>query len=197
MRLILLCFFVSGLATAQQPDTLCLSPVELELYTALMQYRAQHRLPPVSLSHWLTKTARLHARDVVEERVIKGRCNAHSWSPAGPWTPCCYTDNHKAARCMWDKPREISHGVYAGTGFEIAFTYGTDLAATEIADASLALKGWQQSPGHNSVILNLGSWKQSGWKAIGIGIYRGYACVWFSTEADPLGVDNCPTPYPD
>lgn len=46
-----------------------------------------------------------------------------------------------------------------------------------------ALNGWKGSSGHNAVVINQGVWKES-WKAIGIGLYKGFAVVWFGHERD-------------
>jgi uncharacterized protein YkwD len=46
------------------------------------------------------------------------------------------------------------------------------------------LESWKGSPGHNAVILNEGIWSDSNWKAIGVGIYKGYAVIWFGEEPD-------------
>jgi exopolysaccharide biosynthesis protein len=66
--------------------------------------------------------------------------------------------------------------------------YGTrpDLVMT----ATTALKSWKGSASHNAVIINSGMWKKSDWKAIGIGMYNGYACVWFGEEPDTTLVKN-------
>ena len=51
----------------------------------------------------------------------------------------------------------------------------------------LALHLWKHSSGHNNVIANLKSWKGVEWNAIGIGIHKGFACVWFGEEYDVEG----------
>lgn len=62
--------------------------------------------------------------------AIGGECNLHSWSNNGYglWNGCCYTSNHAAASCMWDKPREISGGIFTGNGYENSAS-GTTTAA--------------------------------------------------------------------
>jgi len=39
---------------------------------------------------------------------------------------------------------------------------------------------------YQEVILNHGRWKKYQWNAIGVGIYKGYAALWFGVEHDPL-----------
>ena len=34
------------------------------------------------------------------------------------------------------------------------------------------------------VMVNKGIWKNSNWEAIGVGIYKNYAVVWFGEEED-------------
>ena len=79
---------------------------------------------------------------------------------------------------MWDKPREITGGVYRGNGYEIAH-HGSGVTP------ETALRGWQSSSGHNSVIVNNGKWADVHWKAIGAAVSEHYAVVWFGKEADP------------
>ena len=105
----------------------------------------------------------------------------HSWSDNGSWTACCYTSDHAKAKCMWDKPKELSS--YKGNGFEIAF--GT---SGYTVNAAGALEAWKQSSGHNAVIINDGVWKTMKWQAVGIGIYKAYAVIWFGTQKDEAGV---------
>ena len=84
---------------------------------------------------------------------------------------------------MWNKPREISG--YEGNGYEIAYYSSAG------ANAEEGLEGWKKSPGHNPVIVNLGTWKDTEWKAIGIGIFGEYGVVWFGEIDDPVAVRNC------
>ncbi len=84
---------------------------------------------------------------------------------------------------MWNKPREIAG--YEGDGYEIAF-YSSDGA-----EAEESLDGWKNSPGHNPVIVNMGTWEKLEWKSIGIGIYGNYSVVWFGAEPDASAVEVC------
>lgn len=87
----------------------------------------------------------------------------------GKWEPCCYTDDHKKATCMWDKPKEIAG--YGKNGYEISYYSGAG------ANAAEGIAGWKTSTGHNQVTINDGIWKKITWNAIGVGIYKG---VWSS-----------------
>lgn len=147
---------------------------EAELLELINAYRADNGLPAIPTSASMTIVAQTHAEDLFVNNPVTAECNLHSWSNAGSWTPCCYTDDHAQAQCMWDKPRELS--TYPGNGYEIA--------ASGTPDAASALAAWQGSPPHNAVILSQDIWVDHPWNAIGAGINNGYAVVWFGEEAE-------------
>ena len=155
------------------------SAKDWELYALINQYRIQHGLPKIPLSKSLTYVARTHVRDLAAHPPC-GRCNAHSWSHNGLWTPCCYTPDHAEAECMWYKPKELTK--YAGYGFECA-CIGTN-------NPKEALRGWKNSLLHNEVIINKGVWASHTWKSMGVGIYGEYTVIWFGEEVDPDGYWN-------
>lgn len=158
-----------------------LTAEEQKLFELIMQYRKDTGLPPIPLSPSLTFVAKTHAKDLANNRPDQGRCNAHSWSDQGNWAPVCYTSDHKQAERMWNKPAELTN--YKGKGYEIVtMVYGRPTPV--FMNATMALKSWKGSSSHNAVIINSGMWKSSTWQAIGIGIYKGYACVWFGEEKD-------------
>jgi len=165
-------------------DTLHLSAAEVELARLINDYRSSRHLPGIRLSASLSLVARVHVYDLDVNYKPGSRCNLHSWSSDGNWSSCCYTSDHSRASCMWEKPRELSN--YKGDGYEIAFysSYEYDSPAGLAADA---LKGWKTSRGHNDLIVNLGKWSTAEWKAMGVGIYRGFVVVWFGEETDPAG----------
>lgn len=183
-------FFVAGKGFTQQVKTVnqfpetCLTSTETELYKLINEYRAQKGLPKVKLSTSLCFVARTHAEDQTANFKDGNRCNMHSWSNKGKWSSCCYTPDHKKAKCMWDKPRELTN--YPGDGYEISFfsTYKYDTPEVFAKDI---LNGWKKSPGHNDVIMNKSIWKDVEWNAIGIGVYGEYANVWFGKEEDSAG----------
>lgn len=155
---------------------ICLSPEEKELYTLINAYRKSKKLKAVPLSASLTQVAKAHAVDLMKHYKKSDKCNPHSWSDKGSWTSCCYTNDHKQAECMWNKPMEIAG--YNSPGYEIVYWHSA------AAKAEGALKGWQQSKSHNPVIINDGMWAQVEWQAIGVAIYEQYAVVWFGEMAD-------------
>lgn len=164
---------------------ICLSQEEKKLYDLIMEYRKSKKLPPIPLSARLTMVAQTHARDLMDNYKfdVNNRCNPHSWSRKGKWSACCYTNDHKQAKCMWDKPREISG--YTSNGYEIAYYSSKGASAEE------GLAGWKLSPGHNPLIINDGMWSKVEWKGIGIGIYGEYGIVWFGESADDSAITMC------
>lgn len=182
--IVLLQFIVPKIFSQNKTYSVCISKEEMKLYELIMQYRKEKGLADIPLSKALTFVARIHVKDIAENPAAEG-CNMHSWSNKGTWTPCCYTSDHKQAQCMWGKPGELTN--YKGDGFEIA--HG-GRGTTYIATPEKALEGWKNSKGHNPVIINEGKWADNPWKAIGIGIYNGFALVWFGMETDSDGIPD-------
>ncbi len=172
------------LAPSASSET-CLTMEEQRLYNLIMEYRKSKNLPAIPYSAKLSQVAQVHVRDLADNYDFSSnnRCNPHSWSKKGKWSACCYTSDHKKASCMWDKPREIAG--YTGDGFEIAYYSSKGASAQEGID------GWIKSPSHNPLLINLGTWKQVTWEAIGIGIYKEYGVVWFGMEKDESTMVVC------
>ncbi|MBL4687362.1 MAG: CAP domain-containing protein [Nannocystaceae bacterium] len=152
---------------------------EIELLELTNQYRVKNGLPAIPIAPSLCIVGHTHAEDLaLNSPNAMPQCNLHSWSEAGSWSACCYTDDHAAAECMWAKPMELTS--YPGVGYENAAGGGGLITPSE------ALELWKTSPGHNAVILSEGQWADRPWGAMGAGIYEGYAVLWFGEEADPL-----------
>lgn len=162
----------------------CISDEEYRLYSLINEYRQQKGLPKIALSASLSYVAGAHAWDLEENQPDQGNCNMHSWSDQGPWTACCYTDDHEKAECVWAKPAELTR--YEGYGYEIAY-YNSKSVNEHDDIARAALEGWKTSPGHNRIITNKYAWKRMNWKAMGVGIYKHYVVVWFGEEKDDAG----------
>lgn len=139
-------------------------------------YRKANGLPAIRYSASLTAVAEAHVQDLRDEQPDEGSCNLHSWSDAGSWSSCCYTDDGSQAQCMWDKPRELTD--YEGDGFEVAAYSSVGMTP------EYALELWQSSSGHNQVLLNQGMWAQVTWNALGVAILDGYAVAWFGQETE-------------
>ncbi|HOX81509.1 MAG TPA: CAP domain-containing protein [Chryseolinea sp.] len=163
---------------SSEPKGICLNAEEKKLYDMIMEYRESKGLETIPLSIKLTEVAQTHAQDLATNYVFDqdNKCNPHSWSKKGKWTSCCYTSDHKQASCMWKKPKEITG--YTSNGYEIAYYSSSG------ANAQQGLDGWKVSPGHNPLLINLGSWSNVKWNAIGVGIYKEYGIVWFGEVAD-------------
>jgi len=161
------------------PDVdICLSDEEAKLYRIINEYRKEKKLGPIPFSAKLTMVAQAHAKDLADNYDFdpKNKCNPHSWSRNRKWSSCCYTNDHKEAQCMWDKPKEIAG--YESPGYEIAYYSSAG------ANAQEGLAGWQKSPSHNPLLINSDMWDAVDWKGIGVGIYKEYAVVWFGQLAD-------------
>jgi len=149
---------------------------ELKLYNLVNQYRAENGLPAIPLSKALTTVANRHVLDLADNLGFL----THAWSDAA------YDGNNPATwPNMWTAPQRFNTG-YPGKGYENAFGGSGGYVATA-ADALNGPYGWKNSPLHNQVILNQGIWANRSWNALGIGIYKGYAVLWFGEEPDPTG----------
>lgn len=152
---------------------------EEKIFRLINSHRQQHGLPPIQASANLAYVAPIHAIDVVENNPDVNGGNLHSWRNKGKWKPVRYTSDHKYASLMWSKPSEIIN--YKFHGYEISGGFGHDARKTATIDPDGTVNGWKNSPGHNNVMI------QRGWaplKAMGVGVYKGYACAWFGAELD-------------
>lgn len=163
---------------------LCLSPAESELIALVNAYRAQHGLPSVPTSRWLSTSGQWKVWDRYNNPSAYGNgCSPHSWSNGPPlgvfWSPVCWTGSQSFE--MWWKPKEISNNIYTGNGFELTADAGG------LQTPALALSQWQNSPAHNTVILNQGLWSSIVFHGIGVGMGGSYAVLWFGDQPDPSG----------
>jgi uncharacterized protein YkwD len=167
------------------PSAVCLNAEEQKVYELMMAYRKSKGLESIPISSKLTLVAQTHARDLMANYKFDpdNKCNPHSWSKKGKWSSCCYTNDHKQAKCMWDKPKEIAG--YQSAGYEIAYYSSKGATAEE------GLDGWKKSPGHNPLIINEGMWERAKWKSIGIGFFGEYGIVWFGETADEVSPSIC------
>lgn len=174
--------FVNFSQSSEHTEQTCLSEEEKKLFEIINAYRETIGTYAVPFSSSMSKVAQAHVRDLANNYEYKSgaRCNPHSWSKKGDWSDCCYTNDHKKAQCMWDKPKEIAG--YGGHGYEILF-YSSDGST-----AAEALVGWQNSPSHHAVMTSAEMWDQITWGAMGVGIYEEYAVAWFgeTEEQAPL-----------
>jgi hypothetical protein len=154
----------------------CASSEEVALYNLINNYRRIHKLPVIPFSKSLSYVARIHAMDLSFNRPDFGGCNPHSWSAKGKWKPCCYAHDKNRLLCMNEKPKEISG--YKSKGWEMVYSGGEEAKAIDAFDL------WKGLGLTNDYLLNTGKWTKA-WKALGIGFYGEYACVWFGEGDDP------------
>lgn len=182
MKFLLFCFnliFIACSTISNTPENQIDNEIgtessqEKKLYELIMAYRKQMGLSEIPLSKSLTLVARTHVKDLGNNNPNRGSCNLHSWSDKGIWKPVCYTSDHAQASLMWSKPRELTS--YQGNGYEIA--------AQGVSSAEIALNLWKKNANHEAVLMNRGVWSEK-WQAIGIGMYKNYAVVWFGKEKD-------------
>lgn len=184
-RKLLFFFFIliTSVTSGQQtdwgtPESHCISSEEKELYNLINNYRQQNNLPIVPLSRSLSYVARVHVMDLAINRPDFGGCYLHSWSDKGKWKACCYAKDDNRANCMGQKPKELTNYVFKA--FEVVYS------SDEQANAVEAFELWKEIGLTNDYFLNTGKWKRE-WKAVGVGIYKNYACVWFGE-----GIDDTP-----
>ncbi len=180
-------FFVLTLAAQHNiPEDFCISTQELKLYNLVNKCRKENNQSEVSLSKNLCYVAKLHVSDLFYNHPDTGMCNLHSWSDKGIWAECCYGRNIFNNTCMTAKPKELT--AYPGNGYEIAFWESVDAIPEVVLDL------WKTSSASNDLILNRGIWEDENWTAFGVGMLKGYAVVWFGSEADSdEGVKICST----
>jgi hypothetical protein len=145
------------------------------LYSLIMAHRAEQGKPDIALSKSLTYVAQLHVRDLSANKVSPPY-TLHSWSKNGPWEGVRYTANHRHARLMWNKPKELTN--YPGDGFEITF------AKKGGASAKAAFDSWKSQKSVEAIMVNSGNWETIHWRAIGVGIHGDYAVIWFGDRED-------------
>lgn len=150
-----------------------LSADELRLGRLVNRYRSNHDLPRIPLSKALTTVGNRHVRDL-DKYGVQGSLHAWSDAPYDANDPDTYPS-------MWEAPQRLKTG-YPGYGYENA--YG---ASGFTVTPKGAFQAWKNSPPHNAVMLSEGIWSDSPWKALGVGMYKGFAVLWFGHEKDPTG----------
>jgi hypothetical protein len=144
------------------------SSQEKELFKLINDYRAQNKLPQISLSASLSALANRHLLDL----AINVGSMTHGWSN------CPYDlGNQNTWNCVSESPQRLKIG-YAGEGYE-------NLYRNKAGDATpmLALEAWKKSALHKSLILNLNFWSAKKWDAFGVAIRGEYVALWFGAPA--------------
>lgn len=137
---------------------------EQALFQIVNKYRSANGRPEIRLSQQLSIVANRHLLD------LNQNLNAltHSWSN------CAYDiKDEKTWPCVSGAPARLGTG-YKGQGYETLYR-----TATGIAKPNLAIDEWRKNTLHNSIILNLGMFKDRAWDEVGVAIDEGYAALWF------------------
>jgi hypothetical protein len=189
-------FFSGGRLIGQVPD-FCLTKDEYRLYSLINDYRAKQGLGIIPISRSLCYVAKIHARDLYINNPDTSSCSLNSWSDKGQWTACCHSRYTPNPVCIVNKPKELTK--YAGEGHELAYWDSEGL------NPDTVLRFWQSIEQTREVLLNQKKWSNFKWKAMGIGLYKGYACLWVGempdTEPEPTlcagtpGADNLVMPF--
>ena len=174
----------SGLPDAGGGPSADVDPKVLALIEMINDYREENGKSRIPMSLKLNIVGKTHVDNQIYAKEmntygVDPTCNSHSWydQPDQLFTSCCYTPDHAYPSCMWDKPREIID--FNTNGYEISFHGPYTIES--------ALVGWKNSPGHNNVMLNQGSWAMFPFHSIGAGVSEDARIyhVWFATASDP------------
>lgn len=145
---------------------------ERELFDLVNKYRIANGRSEVKLSTPLSLVANRRMLDLKQNHKFL----THSWSN------CKYDINdEKTWSCVTDSPKRLNSG-YTGLGYETLYrtTMGRAMPVP-------ALDAWKKSPLHNSIILNLGIFKDLEWEELGIALDGQFAALWFGYKGKVQG----------
>lgn len=144
------------------------SAEENALFALVNKYRAANGRGEVRPSPALSMVANRRMLDLrLNLRVL-----THSWSN------CKYDINdQKTWPCVTDSPQRLKAG-YSGQGYETLYR-----TAVGRAMPVSALDAWKKSTLHNSIILNLGQFKDLEWEELGVAIDGPFAALWFGNSS--------------
>jgi len=193
---VILLLFSGSKAIGQMPD-FCLTRQEYRLYSLINEYRTKNGLGVIPISSSLCYVAKVHVRDLFINNPDTSFCSLNSWSDQGQWTACCHSGHSPNPVCIVNKPKELTH--YSGEGHEIAYWDSEDL------NPDTVFHFWMSIGQTKELLLNQKKWSHFNWKAIGIGLYKGYACLWVGEASDTIpepklcpdtpGSDNLSVPF--
>ena len=159
-------------------DNICISEDEMKLYDLIDDLRKEHDFNKIAISKSLMYVAQQHAKDLYDNRPQDQEgCTLNSWSDAGSWTSCCFTEDFNQVKCMNNKPKELTN--YTGVGWELAFD--------NYQNPQQTIDAWIKNGVHREILINKGGFDKNVWAATGIAIYKGYAVVWFGEDFDTTG----------
>lgn len=153
----------NAIFTSQQCAGDAVTAAELELYTAVNQYREANGLAPLRLSPPLSRLGNRRMLDLNQNM----KTITHSWSN------CRYDIKDESTwPCLTASPSRLNTG-YAGEGYETLYR------TTGKAEPAAALAAWKKSTLHSSIILNKDMFAKMPWEEIGVAIDGQYASLWF------------------
>ena len=164
------------------PSGFCMSANELKLAKAINQIRKEHGKKPIKISVSLTYVAEAHVKDLQINHPDTSICNLSSWSNKGKWTPVCYNPYVVDRKAMWDKPRELTR--YPYNGYELAAYMQDGIILDSLSEL------WDTLAESLDMITTEGVWSKKHWEAMGVGISRNYASVWFGQREDREGAPH-------
>jgi len=176
--LVILFLIITGNTAYTQLPDFCLTKEEYRLYSLINDYRTKQGLGIIPISSSLCYVAKIHARDLFINNPDTSFCSLNSWSDKGKWVPCCHSRQTPNPNCIVNKPKELTK--YTGEGHELAYWDSEELQPDTV------LRFWQSIEQARDVLLNQKKWSYFNWKAIGVGLYKGYACVWVGEASDTL-----------
>jgi hypothetical protein len=169
-----------------QTDEFCINAEEKKLYKLIDDYRSEKNLHTIPISRALTQLAKVHAKDIVNNRPAKSTSSIHSWTNKGKWKACDYANDSKGLNCMTEKPAELTS--YKNKAFEV-------IALNENGEmtADFAMKDWKNNSVYGFMLINKTGWQDKNWEAVGIAVYKNVAVVWLGETTDKSGAPvACP-----
>jgi hypothetical protein len=187
LLIFIILLFSGGRTICQVPD-ICLTKEEYRLYSMINDYRSKKGLDIIPISKSLCYVAKIHARDLFINHPDTSFCSLNSWSDKGHWTVCCHSRYTPNPSCIVNKPAELTK--YPGEGHELSYWDSEQLHPDTVFNFWLSIDQARE------VLLNQKKWSYFNWKALGVGLYKGYACVWVGevvdTEPEPTLCANVP-----
>lgn len=140
---------------------------EKVLFALVNKYRVANGRTELKLSTPLSMVANRRMLDLKQNL----KSLTHSWSD------CKYdVSDQKTWPCVADSPLRLKSG-YIGQGYETLYrtAMGRALPIT-------TLDAWKRSTLHNSIILNLSTFKDMEWDELGVAIDGQFAALWFGSK---------------
>lgn len=174
----LLGILIPGTLRSQIPEGFCVSQQEYALYRKINDYRASKGMQVIPVSRSLSYVAKMHVIDLYENHPDTSYCNLNSWSDKGPWQACCHSKQKPVPECILDKPKELTS--YPGQAHEVCYF------DSHLIQVDTVMNFWIKVEQARDILINNRKWSMFTWQAMGVGIYKQYACVWLGEAIDTL-----------